>query len=175
MRPFCFVLMPFGRKPDESNRLIDFDRVYGEIIAPAIDGAELEPIRADKEAAGGIIHKPMFERLMLCDYAVADLTTANANVFYELGVRHGVRPHSTVLIFAQGSRMPFDVRPLRGLPYRLDAQGAPVEDGQLRDRPERRRGAGLGGTGHAHRPAAVRAAAAIRSADGIISSSSVGL
>jgi uncharacterized protein DUF4071 len=127
MRPFCFVLMPFGRKPDESNRLIDFDRVYGEIIAPAIDGAELEPIRADKEAAGGIIHKPMFERLMLCDYAVADLTTANANVFYELGVRHGVRPHSTVLIFAQGSRMPFDVRPLRGLPYRLDAQGAPQD------------------------------------------------
>ena len=41
---------------------------------------------------GGIIHKPMFERLILCDYAVADLTTANANVFYELGIRHAVAP-----------------------------------------------------------------------------------
>ena len=124
---FCFVLMPFGQKPDESNRLIDFDRVYGEIIEPAVNGADLEPIRADKETIGGIIHKPVFERLMLCDYAVADLTTANANVFYELGVRHGIRPYSTVLIFAQGTRLPFDVAPLRGLPYRLDAHGTPEE------------------------------------------------
>src|SRR6266566_331901 len=125
MKPFCFVLMPFGQKPDENNRLIDFDRVYAEIIEPAVASAELDPVRADKESVGGIIHKPMFERLMLCDYAVADLTTANANVFYELGVRHGIRPYSTVLIFAQGSRLPFDVAPLRGLPYRLDAHGVP--------------------------------------------------
>ena len=48
--------------------------------------AGLEPLRADEEQAGGISHKPMFERLVLCDYAVADLTAANANVFYELGV-----------------------------------------------------------------------------------------
>eukprot|EP01031_Cornospumella_fuschlensis_P049371 gene49371-60437_t len=31
---------------------------------------------------GGLIHKPMYERLILCEFAVADLTTANANVFY---------------------------------------------------------------------------------------------
>ena len=43
----------------------------------------------------------MFERLVLCEYAVADLTTANANVFYELGVRHAVRPFSTVLLFGR--------------------------------------------------------------------------
>jgi tetratricopeptide (TPR) repeat protein len=70
---------------------------------------------------------------MLCDYAVADLTSANANVLYELGMRHGVRPHSTVLIFAQGMRLPFDIAPLRGLPYRIDAQGAPVAPDQDRD------------------------------------------
>ena len=62
----------------------------------------------------------MFERLILCEYAVADLTTANANVFYELGVRHAVRPWSTVLLFAEGgSQLPFDVAPLRALPYSL--------------------------------------------------------
>lgn len=125
MKPFCFVLMPFGQKKDESGRVIDFDRAYAEVIKPAVEAAELEPIRADNETVGGIIHKPMFERLMLCDYAVADLTTANANVFYELGVRHGIRPHTTVLIFGKGTRLPFDVAPLRGLPYGIDAQGAP--------------------------------------------------
>ena len=80
----------------------------------------LAPLRADEEQAGGIIHKPMFERLILCDYAVADLTTANANVFYELGVRHAVRPATTVLLFAaDGTRLPFDLAPLRTLPYQL--------------------------------------------------------
>src|SRR4029077_6839859 len=57
--------------------------------------AGLLPVRADEEQSGGIIHKPMFERLILCEIAVADLTTANANVFYELGVRHAVKPATT--------------------------------------------------------------------------------
>ncbi|SHK88671.1 protein of unknown function [Desulfatibacillum alkenivorans DSM 16219] len=125
MKPYCFVLMPFGRKTDQSGFEVDFDKVYDEILRPAIDDAGLNPIRADEEIFGGIIHKPMFERLMLCEYAVADLTTANANVFYELGVRHGIRPHSTTLVFAQGLRLPFDVAPLRALPYELDSNGIP--------------------------------------------------
>ncbi|HKP71542.1 MAG TPA: TRAFs-binding domain-containing protein, partial [Pyrinomonadaceae bacterium] len=117
--------MPFGKKPDAGGATIDFDAVYRELIAPAIDEAGLEPLRADHEMTGGIIHKPMFERLILCEYAVADLTTANANVFYELGLRHAVRPASTVLIFGEGSRLPFDVALLRALPYKLNAAGAP--------------------------------------------------
>src|SRR5215471_5083775 len=116
--------MPFGRKPDGVGRVIDFDAVYRDLIAPAIASADLQPIRADEEMTGGIIHKPMYERLILCEYAVADLTTANANVFYELGLRHAVRRHSTVLIFADSGRLPFDVAPLRALPYKLTPEGA---------------------------------------------------
>jgi tetratricopeptide (TPR) repeat protein len=58
---------------------------------------------------------------------VADLTTANANVFYELGLRHAVRPWTTALLFAEGGRLPFDVAPLRAIPYRLTAEGVPAE------------------------------------------------
>ena len=118
-KPLCFVLMPFGTKPNIAGGTINFDLVYKKLIAPAIEQAGLEPLRADEEMTGGIIHKPMFERLIMCEYAVADLTTANANVFYELGVRHAVRPWSTVLLFAAGgSQLPFDVAPLRALPSR---------------------------------------------------------
>lgn len=123
--PLCFVLMPFGKKPDSAGAMIDFDAVYRDLIAPAIRDAGLEPLRADEEVVGGIIHKPMFERLVLCEYAVADLTTANANVFYELGVRHGVRPSSTVMVFGGTSRLPFDVAMLRALPYSIGADGVP--------------------------------------------------
>lgn len=123
MKPLCFVLMPFGRKPEGGGRIIDFDAVYNRVIAPGVLAAGMEVIRADQEQIGGTIHKPMFERLMLCDYAVADMTGANPNVYYELGIRHALRPRSTVLIFAQGTTLPFDLAMQRGTPYGLDPAG----------------------------------------------------
>lgn len=132
MRPLCFVLMPFGQKPDAAGSIIDFDKVYHDLLAPAISDAQLQPLRADEEQAGGIIHKPMFERLILCEYAIADLTTANANVFYELGVRHATRPQSTILLFSGTSRLPFDVAPLRALPYAIDKRGRPARVNETR-------------------------------------------
>ena len=82
-----------------------------------IENSDLDPIRADEEQTGGIIHKAMYERLMLCEYAVADLSLLNANVFYELGIRHAIRPYSTITLFESSSRLPFDVNFLRSLPY----------------------------------------------------------
>src|SRR5688500_1465615 len=121
--PLCFVLMPFGKKPSSTGLMIDFDSIYRDLIAPALNESGLAPLRADEEMARGIIHKPMFERLILCEYAIADLTTANANVFYELGVRHAVRPWSTVLICAEtGGRLPFDISPMRVLRYRINSE-----------------------------------------------------
>ena len=129
--PLCFVLMPFGTKKDPGGGPdIDFDAIYEQALCPAIDDAGMAPLRADEERTGGIIHKAMFERLLLCDFAVADLTTANANVFYELGVRHAVRPATTLAIFAARQPPPFDLNYLRSLPYvlaegnRLDAAAA---------------------------------------------------
>jgi len=128
MRPLCFILMPFGSKPAPSGLTVNFDAVYENLIKPAVIAAGLEPLRADEEMAGGIIHRPMFERLVLCEYAVADLTTANANVFYELGLRHAVRPWATQLVFAEGlGQLPFDVAMLRALPYKLGVDGKPTD------------------------------------------------
>lgn len=125
--PLCFVLMPFGQKSAQSGMSIDFDAVYEELIKPSILQAGMEPLRADEEQGGGIIHKPMYERLILCEYAVCDLTSANANVYYELGLRHAVRPCTTIMIYAEGTgQLPFDVAPLRALPYKLGSDGKPV-------------------------------------------------
>jgi hypothetical protein len=131
--PLCFVLMPFGRKMDVGNRVTDFDAVYHKIIVPAVEGAGLEPVRADEEKIGGTIHKPMFERLMLCHYAVADITGANPNVFYELGIRHAQRPRSTVIIFRDGTVLPFDIALVRGISYKTDGSGEPVNAGATID------------------------------------------
>ena len=125
--PLCFVLMPFGKKMDAAARVTNFDSVYAKIIAPAVERSGLEPIRADEEKIGGTIHKPMFERLMLCHYAVADITGANPNVFYELGIRHAMRPRSTVIVFAEGTVLPFDIALVRGIAYKTDRTGEPLD------------------------------------------------
>jgi tetratricopeptide (TPR) repeat protein len=109
--------MPFGVKTGHGGTPIDFDQVYDQMIRPAVEAAGLEPIRADEERVGGSIHKPMFERLQLCEFAVADLTSGNANVFYELGIRHALRPSTTVMIYQNDYTLPFDVASMRGLPY----------------------------------------------------------
>jgi len=127
MKPLCFVLMPFGRKQDATGRVIDFNAVYQQIISPAVTAADLEPIRADEEQVGGTIHKPMFERLMLCEFAVADVSGANPNVYYELGIRHALKPRSTIILFAEGTTLPFDIALLRGVPYRTDPAGNPLD------------------------------------------------
>jgi hypothetical protein len=119
-QPLCFVLMPFGSKPDPAGGPdIDFNRVYEQAIKPGIDAAGMFPVRADEEKLGGIIHKAMFERLLLCEFAIADLTTSNPNVLYELGIRHAARPRTTLSIYASSSPLPFDVKPLRTEPYQL--------------------------------------------------------
>ena len=125
--PLCFVLMPFGRKTDAAGRVTNFNSVFHKVIAPAVERAGLEPIRADEEKIGGTIHKPMFERLMLCHYAVADITGANPNVFYELGIRHALRPSSTVILFVEGTVIPFDIALVRGISYKTDGAGEPVD------------------------------------------------
>jgi tetratricopeptide (TPR) repeat protein len=127
LAPLCFVLMPFGKKMDAAGRVTNFDSIYLKIIVPAVARAGLEPIRADEEKIGGTIHKPMFERLMLCHYAVADITGANPNVFYELGIRHAMRPRSTVIVFGEGTVLPFDIALVRGISYKTDGAGEPVD------------------------------------------------
>jgi hypothetical protein len=98
LKPMCFVAMPFRIKAalDGSGVKIDFDRVY-QAIKAGVEGAELECIRADFEVQGGFIHRPMFERLIVAEYVIADLTFANPNVLYEVGIRHGATDRGRAL------------------------------------------------------------------------------
>ena len=107
----CFVVMGFGEKTDfQSNpqRTLNMDRTYEDIIEPAVTAAGVECIRADKIVHSTVIDKPMFEQLLEADVVVADLSTTNANAIYELGVRHALRPHATIVIAEDQFKFPFD-------------------------------------------------------------------
>jgi hypothetical protein len=120
IRPLVFVAMPFGSKPDETRtQTIDFDAIYEQAITPALQECDVDFIRADQERTGGIIHLSMFERLLLAEVAIVDVTIDNANVFYELGVRHAARPRSTIIISGKDGPLPFDIAMIRAIPYKL--------------------------------------------------------
>jgi len=132
-KPLLFVAMPFGERSNPGGtQTVDFDALYENCIKPAAQAADVEVIRADEETLGGIIHKPMYERLLLAEIVIADLTFANPNVFYELGVRHAARPRSTILVYAKVAPPPFDVGLIRAIPYELDESGALIDADALR-------------------------------------------
>jgi tetratricopeptide (TPR) repeat protein len=115
----AFIIMPFGLKKMPDGAEIDCDQVYNEFLVPAIAEAGLVPHRADAERRGGNIHIDMFMDLLLSEFVVADLTMDNANVWYEIGVRHALRAGGAVLVYALRDRLPFDIANQRMFRYTL--------------------------------------------------------
>jgi tetratricopeptide (TPR) repeat protein len=103
--------MGFGKKTDfETGRVLDLDKTYRNIIKPAAEAAHLKCIRADEIVHSGLIDVPMYEQLLQADVVIADLSTSNKNAYYELGIRHALRPFTTLVMAEDGIRVfPFDV------------------------------------------------------------------
>jgi tetratricopeptide (TPR) repeat protein len=123
MKPHAFVAMPFGVKKDSQGAEIDFNRVYTELIKPALEAAGLDVFRADEEERAGDIRTDMFQELLIADLVVADLTLDNPNVWYELGVRHALRARGVVLICGGRVTTAFDLYTDRKLRYNIKDRG----------------------------------------------------
>ena len=121
----CFAIMPFNIKTDPARGdRLNFDtKVYKNIIEPAVKIARKEGrlriklIRADTVLRAGSIHERMIQYIADADVAIVDLTTANPNVFYELGVRHALRDRVTVLIRRRGTKSSFNIAGLATVDY----------------------------------------------------------
>jgi tetratricopeptide (TPR) repeat protein len=132
-RPHAFVVMPFGRKKGLDGAWIDFNAVYQELIKPALIEAGFEPFRADDATETGDILTDMFQELLLADLVICDLSIDNANVFYELGIRHAFRKRGVVHIQSGRAYMPFDIFNVRTIPYQLDSSGKPDSEHLRKD------------------------------------------
>lgn len=116
--PFCFVIMGFGVKTDfETGRTLDLDATYEAIIEPAVTEAGLRCVRADEIVHSGSIDEKLYEALYRADLVVADISTGNLNAVYELGVRHALRPYSTIIMKEEEGRLYFDLDHVRMFQY----------------------------------------------------------
>ncbi len=125
IRPHAFVVMPFGIKKGFDGQVINFNAIYQDLIKPALEAAGFEPFRADEETTTGDILTDMFQELLLADLVIADLSIDNANVFYELGIRHALKKRGIVHIQSGRAYMPFDIFNVRTIPYHTTEDGVP--------------------------------------------------
>jgi tetratricopeptide (TPR) repeat protein len=118
----AFIVRPFGPRSG-----IDFNLVQRDLIDPALARARIAGDTTQQFVEAGNIRVDMFEQLLLADLVIADISVHNANVFYELGIRHALRARQTILIRAKVSKpradrtaeddVPFDLRTDRYLEY----------------------------------------------------------
>ena len=104
----CFVMQPFAQP---------LGSYYEKIFKPAIEKAGLQAVRADAEIFGtGKIMDQIWRGINGAKVLVAELTTRNPNVFYELGLAHALRK-PVVLVAANEPDVPFDLKHIRVIYY----------------------------------------------------------
>jgi hypothetical protein len=104
----CFVVMPFAGA---------VGAYYQHIYEPAIKKAGLRPVRADADIFGtGKIMDQIWSGINAAKVLVAELTTRNPNVFYELGLAHALNK-PVVLISSNEGDVPFDLQHIRVIYY----------------------------------------------------------
>lgn len=124
-KPICFVVMPFSTKetqlgPDAPGpKKVDFDALWEKAFRPAIEAAGYTPVRADQDA-GALIIVEMIQRLAMSDLVVADISIGNANVYYEIGVRHAAQRYGCVLVSANWAHVLFDIDQMPRVVYTMD-------------------------------------------------------
>ena len=119
--PKAFVLMPFADELRE---------VYDNLIKGALEEAGYDVERADDLDNQRSILRDILTSIDSYDLIVADLTDNNPNVYYELGLAHGLaRP--VILLTQSIESVPFDLRSYRIIPYRRDFVAAAEMRGKL--------------------------------------------
>jgi hypothetical protein len=114
--PTCFVIGPIGSElaplgtPEREAYEIALE-IYANVIQPACRAAGMEPLRADEIQRSGEIPEQIIRHLRDDPFVVADVSGGNANVMYELGIRHATG--KCTLLIGEYGRLPFDVSVIR--------------------------------------------------------------
>ena len=99
----CFVVQPFdgGR----------FDKRYEDVFAPAIRAAGLEPYRVDRDPGVSVPIDDIQGGIEAAELVLADVTTDNPNVWFELGYAIAARRDVVLLCSDERkTKFPFDVQ-----------------------------------------------------------------
>jgi hypothetical protein len=119
-----FIIMPFGEQVlrtadgDRTYSAAHFDDVY-QVLLDAVRSfrATIEVGRMDRKH--GNLVNAIIHRLARADVVIAVLAGKNPNVFWELGVRHGLR-RGTIMLVERRDEYPFDLHSYFSHQYSID-------------------------------------------------------
>lgn len=128
----CFVIMGYKIKKDYiHNRDIDLDKTFKHIIKPVFTELGYDCKRSS-DYPPGVIDTIMYKGIYNADFVLADISTLNPNALYELGVRHALKPYTTLVICEDGimidNKLPFDLNHITALPYRHDGLTLDIDE-----------------------------------------------
>lgn len=118
----CFIICPIGEEGSDIRRGADEALKY--IIEPACTSKGYRVVRADKISDSGMITQSIVENILTAELAIVDLTGRNANVFYELAIRHSYGLPTILITRDDLGSLPFDIHNVRTIQYDLTASGA---------------------------------------------------
>ncbi|MGF1546608.1 MAG: TRAFs-binding domain-containing protein [Thiotrichales bacterium] len=133
MSALCFVLIPPGRKI-VAGVTVDYDGLYAQVIHPAITAAGLKPLRADTDFTSEADFTLLSERLILCEFALVDASSASPAALFALGLRDGLEPTTTVLLTAEQIPNPLATTALPTVAYALAPDGGLADAAAAHDR-----------------------------------------
>lgn len=114
--PFCFVIMPF--KEEEFQQTI-----YSNVIKPFLENNfKIGCYRVDEDNLPDRIDNKIYSYLLRSAFIIAEVTTLNPNVFYELGLAHMLEKDCIIVTKALISKIPFDINKIRAEHYDNDQQ-----------------------------------------------------
>lgn len=117
----CFVVTPIGSDDSSTRRFAD--GILEAVIVPVLSEHGYEVLAAHQITVSGSINKQVIEHVLYADLVIANLTDLNANVMYELAVRHCTyKP--VISIAEKDTRLPFDIVDERTIFYTNDIAGA---------------------------------------------------
>lgn len=96
----CFLIAPLGAENSEVRKRTE--TIWEFLVEPVCGQLQYEAVRADLMAGTGLITQDIIRMLFDAELVVADITNANPNVMYELGLRHS--SGKPVIILAQDGR-----------------------------------------------------------------------
>jgi len=116
----CFVIGPIGDRlaPIGSDSRLSFEtsiQTWEMVIKPACNALGIDPVRADQLAQPGEITEQIFRHLRDDFLVIADVTDANPNVMYELGLRHACGRLSIQI--GEVGKLPFDIAAIRTIRF----------------------------------------------------------
>lgn len=121
-KPLVFVLIPFAQ---------EFDRIFERLIRPSLEGEGYKVERADTDLSQRNIMRTIVEGIAKADLIVAELTGNNPNVFYELGIAHGLQ--KPVIMISQAlDQVPFDLRSYNVVTYSTEFDAVDAFTSSLR-------------------------------------------